>query len=183
MRKSQFWFPSGKWLHNFLTLHQNIYHLLRSIWQLYSLLEIKTFGLVLEFEMWCCGIYAEVASLISCSFEVVAQIWLDPPRGFWGCRTTFIKYFFQKMYSFMLFGLQGEFLASNSLHNLRDHKWSCPCYNPKNFEQIEINYPVGSIFWLWCCLFQALTTNKTINPLRPDIWTTWSEVYRVNQFI
>ena len=84
-RVESIWFPSGKWLHNFLILHQNIYHLLRSIWQLHSLLEIKTFSLVLEFKMLRCGIYAEVAGLISCSFEVIAQIWLDQLRNFWGC--------------------------------------------------------------------------------------------------
>ena len=27
--------------------------------------------------------------------EVVAQIWLDPSGGFWGCWATFIKKFFQ----------------------------------------------------------------------------------------
>jgi hypothetical protein len=58
-------------------------------------------------------------------------------KGFWGCWETFIKYFFsinQLLYAF--FGLRGVFLASNSLHEVRGQKWSCPCYNPKNFEQI-----------------------------------------------
>ena len=67
------------------------------------LLEIKTFSLILEFEMWRCGMYGEVAGLIFCSFEVIAQIWLDPLRAFWGRWTTFVKNFFQKIYSFMLF--------------------------------------------------------------------------------
>ena len=37
-----------------------------------------------------------VISEVAVSFlpEVVAQIWLDPLRVFWGCRETFIKYFF-----------------------------------------------------------------------------------------
>ena len=72
-------------------------------------LEIKTFSLVLEFEIWRClwdelnieCMLAEVAGLISCSSEVIAKIWLDPLRGFWDHWTTFINSYFQKIYSFM----------------------------------------------------------------------------------
>ena len=50
----------------------------------YCIIEFKTFGLVLEFEMWRCGIngkltkstkvWIEVTGLISCSSKVIAQI-------------------------------------------------------------------------------------------------------------
>ena len=29
------------------------------------------------------------------------------------------------------------FLASNSLHNLRGQKWSCPCYHARHLQQIQ----------------------------------------------
>ena len=29
------------------------------------------------------------------------------------------------------------FLASNSRHNLRDQKWSCPCYHARHLQQIH----------------------------------------------
>ena len=61
-----------------------------------SILEIKTLGLVLEFEMWHFGMYAEVAGLISCSFEVTAQIWLDQLRGF----SRSLNNFYQKRFFF-----------------------------------------------------------------------------------
>ena len=63
---------------------------------------------------------------LSFLFEVLAQIWLDPLRGFWGCWTTFIKNLFQKICSFKLSNPLEEvfwpFLASNSLNNLRGQK-------------------------------------------------------------
>ena len=31
------------------------------------------------------------------------------------------------------------FLASNSLHNLRGQKWSCPCYHARHLQQIHRN--------------------------------------------
>ena len=95
--------------------------------------------------------------LIFCSFEVIAQIWLEPLRDFWGCWTTFVKNVFSKnllLYAFLAF--RGECLASNSLHNLIVKKWSCPCYKPKNFEQIHWSK-------LFCRMFGlALTTSKII---------------------
>ena len=30
---------------------------------------------------------------------------------------------------------------------------------------IEVNLSVGCVVWLWCCLFQPLTTSKTINKI------------------
>ena len=46
------------------------------------------------------------------------------------------------------------FLASNSLQYLGGQKWSCPSYNPKNFEQIHWHNEVGCMVWPWSCLFQ-----------------------------
>ena len=66
--------------------------------------------------------------------EVVAQIWLDPLRDFWGCWTTFIQNFFRKIHSFMLLG---QFLTSNSLHNLGGQKNICLCYHARHFQPIH----------------------------------------------
>ena len=88
--------------------------------------------LVLEFKM--CRLMA--SNVITFYVEVVAQISLDQLRGFWGCWATFIKYFFpinQLLHA--LFGHRGVFLASNSLHEVRDLKKIC--LNLKNFEQIQ----------------------------------------------
>jgi hypothetical protein len=57
--------------------------------------KIKTFGDVLEFEMWSCGINQS------------------------GHGTIFIKTFFSKSTLSCSFGLLRSFLASNRLHNLR----------------------------------------------------------------
>ena len=90
--------------------HQCEYHVVLAI---YQQLEIKTFGLVLEFKMWRCGIYAEVAGLISCSFEVISSNLIRLAKGF----LRLLNNFFQKIYSFMILAFRGKFLASNSLHN------------------------------------------------------------------
>ena len=76
-------------------------------------LEIKTFGLVSRIR--------DVDSKIITPYpEAVAQIWLHPLRGFWGCWETFI--FFYKSTLSCFFGLQRVFLASNSLHEVRGPK-------------------------------------------------------------
>ena len=41
------------------------YGMEKMVYSIIKPLEIKTFSLVLEFKMWCCGMYAEVVGLIS----------------------------------------------------------------------------------------------------------------------
>ena len=126
--------------------------------------------LVLEFEMrrcWMKQIYrahsvslsvCEVAGLISYSFEVIAQIWLDLLRDFWGHWKTFIKSFFHKIHSFLLcWPSEDDFwpLTASITSEVKNN------YNHVTMEGIlnkisEIKLSVGCMVWPWCRLFQIL---------------------------
>ena len=83
------------------------------------------------------GVWAYLRLLGSFLSEVVAQIWLDPLRGFWGCWETLIKYvlFLINHLFHAFFGLRGVFLVSNSLHEVGGQKWPCPCYRARHLQQ------------------------------------------------
>ena len=55
------------------------------------------------------------------------------------------------------------FLASNSLHDLEDKKWICPCYNSLNFKQIRCNTFFCRMYGLAVMLSVTIsTTSKNI---------------------
>ena len=58
------------------------------------------------------------------------------------------------------------FWASNSLNNLKDQKWSCPCYHARHLKQIHwINFCVGFMVSQPNFLFQCSTTMSLINKI------------------
>ena len=77
--------------------------------------------------------------------EAVAQFWLDPLRGFWGCWKTFIKHFFQYINSFMPFlaseGCFWPLTASITLEVKNDHAYVITQGICNKF--IEVNFCVG----------------------------------------
>ena len=63
------------------------------------------------------------------------------------------------------------FLASNSLHNLGSQNLSCPCYHPKNFEQIHWSKLFCKMYGLPVMLSISTWTNsKNINKMNPRIF-------------
>ena len=96
--------------------------------------------------------------------EVVAQIWLDPIRGFWGCWKTFIKHFFQYINSFMPFlaseGCFWPLTASITLEVKNDHAYVITQGICNKF--IEVNFCVGCMVSQPNRLFQRLTTMSLI---------------------
>ena len=83
--------------------------------------------------------------------QVIAQIWLDPSRGFWSCWATVIKHCFQLIYSFI------PFLASQGCFWRWKSKKICLCKTLMIFEQIQWTkvfcrmYKIDPWLRLWFC--------------------------------
>ena len=108
---------------------------------------------------WKPAFFRSLSSLNFCKFDVIAQIWLDPLRGFWGRWLTFLKTFFQLINFLMLFGV---FLASNSLHDIGGKKIKkYICYNTKNFEQSHWDKIFYRMYGLAVMLFISRWTTTT----------------------
>ena len=88
--------------------------------------------------------------------EIVAQIWLDPLRGFRGHWATFINNFFQKIHFFMLFWAPRRvFLTSNSLNDLGGQKKHTHVKTPWILNKVSENkFFVGCMVWSWCWYHQ-----------------------------
>ena len=98
---------------------------------------------------------------IPCKDAQLIEQKLNPLRGFWGCWETFIWILFSIYQLFhAIFDLRGVFLTSNSLHNLRGQTWSCQEFGTNSWKYF---FSVECMVWLWCYLFQPLTTSKTID--------------------
>ena len=72
------------------------------------------------------------------------------------------------------FGLRGVYLASNSLHEVRGQRKSCPCLNLYNFEQIQWNKLFHRIYGLAVNLIMTLSGHlSNIDEIR--LLTVWPE--------
>ena len=92
--------------------NNSVQKIVNIVWKhycIYTITRISRFtGFIGAMRTLNCSSYIEsytVTSEVAVSFypDVVAQIWLDPSGGLWGCWATFITNFFQYNDSFMPF--------------------------------------------------------------------------------